>query len=49
LEDFTKKGYKIDIKKMKETQHQTAYAIPSPARRKEKSWVLDPVPLVKSK
>jgi len=49
LEDFTKKGYKIDVKKMKETQHQTAYAIPSPARRKEKSWVLDPVPLIQSK
>ena len=48
LEDFTKKGYKIDQQKMKETQHQTAYAIPSPARRKEKSWVLDPVPLIQS-
>ncbi len=49
LEEFTKKGFKIDVQKMKDTQHQTAYAIPSPARRKEKSWVLDSVPLVKSK
>ena len=48
LEEYTKKGYKIDLQKMKETQHQTAYAIPSPARRKEKSWVLDPVPLIQS-
>ena len=49
LEEFTNKGYKIDVQKMRETEDQTAYAIPSPARRKEKSWVLDPVPLVKSK
>ena len=49
LEEFTNKGYKIDVQKMRETEDQTAYAIPSPARRKEKSWVLDPVPLLKSK
>ena len=47
LDEFTKKGFKIDTQKVKETQHQTAYAIPSPARKKEKSWVLDPVPLIK--
>ena len=48
LEEFTQKGFKIDLQKIKETQDQTAYAIPSPNRRKEKNWVLDPVPLVKS-
>jgi hypothetical protein len=47
LDEFTEKGFKIDTQKVKETQHQTAYAIPSPARRTEKNWVLDSVPLVK--
>jgi hypothetical protein len=47
LDEFTKNGFKIDTQKVKETQHQTAYAIPSPARKKEKNWVLDPVPLIK--
>jgi len=48
LEEFTKQGFKIDTQKLKDTQHQTAYAIPSPARREEKSWVLDSVPLIKA-
>jgi len=47
LDEYVKKGFKIDMQKVKDTQHQTAYAVPSPARRKEKNWVLDPVPLIK--
>ena len=33
LEEFTKKGFKIDVQKMKDTHHHSAYAIPSPAWR----------------
>ena len=31
---------------MKRNEHKVAYAIPSPARREQKGWVLDAVPLV---
>jgi len=49
LEGFKDKGYKIDVKKFKEKQHETAFAIPSPDRKTEKNWVLDPIPLVNGK
>ncbi len=49
LEGFKDKGYKIDVKKFKEEEHETAFAIPSPDRKTEKNWVLDPIPLVNGK
>jgi phenylpropionate dioxygenase-like ring-hydroxylating dioxygenase large terminal subunit len=39
-------GWKIDLERVRATAKTTAYAIPSPARRRTKGWVLDPVPLV---
>jgi len=46
LKEFDKKGFKIDVRTLKNQEHHTAYAIPSPARRTEKNWVLDPIPLL---
>lgn len=50
--DFLKmwddRGWRIDWKEMQSQRGDVAFAIPCPARRTEKNWVLDPVPLVKS-
>jgi hypothetical protein len=43
-------GWRIDWKEFKARQgFDKAYAIPSPARRTSGNWVLDPVPLLKSR
>ena len=46
LREFEDRGWRIDLKAIRENldQGDEAYAIPSPARRESKSWVLDPVP-----
>ena len=48
--DWVKKwqarGWRIDSDRVTATKSQSAYAIPSPARRHSKNWVLDPVPLI---
>ena len=49
LKEFEESGFKIDMKKLRETEIDTAYAIPSPDRRKSKNWVLDPIPLINKK
>ena len=49
LESFKSKGYKIDMKTLKEKQHETAFSIPCPDRKTQKNWVLDPIPLIKAK
>jgi len=46
LETFDKKGWRIDWKKFQQDKGDIAFAIPSPARRTEKNWILDTVPLV---
>ncbi len=46
LEEWTRKGWRIDTDTVARNAERVAYAIPSPARRTEKSWVLDPVPLI---
>ncbi len=40
------KGWRIDMEKVNATRNSAAYAIPSPARRTSRNWVLDPVPLI---
>lgn len=49
LQKWDANGWAIDIKQMEEDYGDVAYAIPSPARRTEKSWVLDEVPLNSTK
>jgi phenylpropionate dioxygenase-like ring-hydroxylating dioxygenase large terminal subunit len=44
--EWEQKGWRIDIDEVNRTRGKVAYAIPSPARREHKGWVLDPVPLV---
>ena len=46
LKDWEKRGWRIDLKALREQRGDVAFAIPSPARRTSKNWVVDPVPLV---
>ncbi len=46
LDQWERRGWRIDRKKLRETAGDIAYAIPCPARRTSGNWVLDPVPLM---
>lgn len=46
LNDWERRGWRLDMKALKASAGDVAWAIPSPARRLEKNWVLDPAPLV---
>jgi hypothetical protein len=46
LAEWEEKGYRIDLQEVKRTEDNVAYAIPSPARRTTKNWVLDSIPLL---
>ncbi len=45
--EWEQKGWRIDVDAVNAGRSKAAFAIPSPARREAKGWVLDPVPLVK--
>ena len=45
LKDWASRGWRINSEQVAATQDKVAYAIPSPARRKQKGWVLDAIPL----
>ena len=49
LKGWEEKGWRIDMQALGENNVDSALAIPSPGRRKSKSWVLDTVPLVPGK
>ena len=49
LQDWQNNGWRIDQKRLRDTAGDVAYAIPSPARRTSKNWVLDSVPLMPAK
>jgi len=44
--EWEQKGWRIDMEEVTRNRGKVAYAIPSPARREQKGWVLDAVPLV---
>jgi hypothetical protein len=44
--DWEARGWRIDMKALRNAQGDVAYAVPCPARRESGNWVLDPVPLV---
>lgn len=44
--EWERRGWRIDMDEVNRNRGKLAYAIPSPARREQKGWVLDPVPLV---
>ena len=46
LKDWEERGWRIDLKQLREQRGDIASAIPSPERRTSKNWILDPVPLV---
>lgn len=46
LHEWNALGWRIDAEQIERNEKKTAYVIPSPARRKQKGWVLDPVPLL---
>jgi len=49
LQTWEDKGWRIDMHALGENNVDSALAIPSPARRESKSWVLDTVPLIPAK
>ena len=48
LKEWEARGWRIDLDKAREQEKHTAFAIPSPERRKKKGWVIDPIPLMPS-
>jgi phenylpropionate dioxygenase-like ring-hydroxylating dioxygenase large terminal subunit len=46
LKEWEGRGWRIDMKALREKEGDVAYAIPCPARRESGNWVLDAVPLV---
>jgi phenylpropionate dioxygenase-like ring-hydroxylating dioxygenase large terminal subunit len=46
IKRWEQRGWRIDFDKVEANRRKVAYAIPSPARREVKGWVLDAVPLV---
>ncbi len=45
LKEWEAKGWRIDWRALQEQRGDVAFAIPSPARRTEKNWILHTVPL----
>jgi phenylpropionate dioxygenase-like ring-hydroxylating dioxygenase large terminal subunit len=46
LKEWDAKGWRIDIKAIKQSEGDIAWAIPCPARHEAGNWVLDSVPLL---
>ena len=46
LKAWDAKGWRIDMEQVTRDATRVAYAIPSPARRHQKGWVLDSIPLL---
>ncbi len=46
IKEWQNRHWRIDIDKVQATRKKVAYAIPSPARRNKKGWILDPIPLL---
>jgi len=48
LKEWERSGWRIDVAKLNALRGNEAVAIPCPARRTEKNWILPEVPLVKT-
>ena len=46
LKAWEDRGWRIDMDEVNRNRRKVAYAIPSPARRQHKGWILDAVPLM---
>lgn len=49
MQGWEDRGWRIDSEEVERTRKRVAYAIPSPARRSSKGWVIDSVPLKPAK
>jgi phenylpropionate dioxygenase-like ring-hydroxylating dioxygenase large terminal subunit len=47
LNDWERRGWRLDLKRLRELRGDVAFAIPCPDRRLHKNWVLPPAPLMK--
>ena len=45
LKEWESYGWKIDSELVERTRNRVAYAVPSPARREQKGWVQDAIPV----
>lgn len=45
IKKWEDRGWRIDIDEVNRTKDKASYAIPSPARRETKGWVMDSIPL----
>ena len=46
LDQWEKKGWRINSKLVNQNKLSHAYAIPSPERSNNKGWVVDSIPLI---
>jgi len=46
LKTWEQNGWRVDLKALRDNEGDIAYAIPSPARREMKGWVIDALPLL---
>ena len=46
IQEWQNRGWRIDVEEVNRNRHKVAYAIPCPARRQSKGWILDAVPLL---
>ena len=44
--EWEQRGWRIDLKRLRELRGDVATVIPSPGRRTSGNWILDPVPLI---
>ena len=48
LKQWEARGWRIDVEAAERDRKKVAYAIPSPARRDSKGWILDAVPMIQA-
>ena len=46
IQEWQDRGWRIDVEEVNRNRHRVAYAIPCPARRETKGWILDSIPLI---
>jgi hypothetical protein len=46
IQEWQDRGWRIDVEEVNRNRDRVAYAIPCPARREGKGWILDPVPMI---
>jgi predicted pyridoxine 5'-phosphate oxidase superfamily flavin-nucleotide-binding protein len=46
LKEWDANGWRIDTDTVARNRRKVAYAVPGPARRQQKGWVLDSIPLL---